>query len=200
MTFTQRKQLFHDTNELKKYYFEPGYVYTMSFYSHMFHAPSYSLHMYRMKWGIHSYIPGPMQINAIIFHDSNNVISSCDDIIKDTKVNSTLIDEIVKEKSAEIETANNNNNNINKNNNNNKSDEKSISNVVNKKKIDNIEDTDTQDIDSDIASGGRSRNPAVNDVKDPSNVKNDNTTNDTNINDSDTSNDEKNDFNNGMFI
>merc|ERR1719229_222146 len=54
MKWTDRKAYFHDLNHLSKYYFEPGYIYTISCYSHMISPTSYSIHALGMKWGIHS--------------------------------------------------------------------------------------------------------------------------------------------------
>jgi len=72
MKWSDRKSYFHDINHLKEYYFKPGFVYTISCYSHMISPTSYSVHMLGMKWGIQQYIPSPMQIATVVIPRANN--------------------------------------------------------------------------------------------------------------------------------
>lgn len=83
MKWTDRKSYFHDVNHLKDYYFKPGFVYTISCYSHMISPTSYNVHMLGMKFGIQNYIPSPMQIATVILppeprqnNDDNDETSS----------------------------------------------------------------------------------------------------------------------------
>eukprot|EP01084_Bolivina_argentea_P048105 88647_1 len=75
MSWTDRKKYFHNLDHLKEHYFEPGYNYTISCYSHMISPSSYAVHMLGMKWGIHQYIPSPMQIATVILppNDSGSI-------------------------------------------------------------------------------------------------------------------------------
>eukprot|EP00485_Elphidium_margaritaceum_P009600 CAMPEP_0202705274 /NCGR_PEP_ID=MMETSP1385-20130828/17849_1 /ASSEMBLY_ACC=CAM_ASM_000861 /TAXON_ID=933848 /ORGANISM="Elphidium margaritaceum" /LENGTH=378 /DNA_ID=CAMNT_0049363473 /DNA_START=63 /DNA_END=1199 /DNA_ORIENTATION=+ len=72
MAFTDRKKHFHDLNNLKQHFFEPGLVYTLSCYTHMISPTSYSAHILGLKVGIDQYIPSPMQINAVVLPDDGD--------------------------------------------------------------------------------------------------------------------------------
>jgi len=66
MKFGDRKSYFNDLEHLRRYHFEPQFVYTMSCYTHMVAPSSYSVHMMGMKWGLHSYIPSPFQAMQVV--------------------------------------------------------------------------------------------------------------------------------------
>eukprot|EP00483_Globobulimina_turgida_P000897 UN00898 len=72
MKWTDRKSYFHDLNHLKQYYFRPGLIYTISCYTHMMSPTSYSIHALGMKWGIHTYLPSPMQIASVVLPLAND--------------------------------------------------------------------------------------------------------------------------------
>eukprot|EP01083_Nonionella_stella_P081595 224831_1 len=66
MKFTDRKSYFHNLDHLKEHHFVPGYVYTISCYTHMMSPTSYSVHILGMKWGIQQYLPSPMMIASVL--------------------------------------------------------------------------------------------------------------------------------------
>eukprot|EP01083_Nonionella_stella_P278214 946038_1 len=76
MKWTDRKAYFHDLSNLSEYYFEPGLIYTISCYSHMISPTSYSIHALGMKWGIHQYVPSPIQIATVILPVTRTPIAS----------------------------------------------------------------------------------------------------------------------------
>ncbi len=78
MKWTDRKAYFHDLSHLSEYYFEPGLIYTISCYSHMISPTSYSIHALGMKWGIHQYVPSPIQIATVILPVTRTPIASND--------------------------------------------------------------------------------------------------------------------------
>ena len=71
MKWNDRKAYFHNIENLKDYYFQP-IVYTISCYSHMISPTTYSVHMLGMKWGIHQYMPAPMQILTVVLPGSDH--------------------------------------------------------------------------------------------------------------------------------
>ncbi|ETO29506.1 hypothetical protein RFI_07616 [Reticulomyxa filosa] len=88
MSVSQRKAIMSNNNELCKYWYEPDYVWTMSFYSHMIIPKEYAIQMLGMQFGLHKYMPSPLQIMALIHDDDkgeNENESESDKEIKEEK-------------------------------------------------------------------------------------------------------------------
>jgi len=78
LSASDRKNLMSNMNELQKYYFEPGYIYTFSFYSHQILPYSYVLHLLGMQWDISQYVSSPIVLMAVILSGNKTTNDNSD--------------------------------------------------------------------------------------------------------------------------
>ena len=72
MSGIQLKSYFSKLQNLKKYYFEPEVVYTVSFHSDRISPSSYTVHLMGTQWGVQKYLPSPIQLCDVVLSDKGN--------------------------------------------------------------------------------------------------------------------------------